>query len=537
MDRIAARNIVRRVLFAMIAKHQANQAPLPKKASLPTGNVLTGLDMLARAQFLEGLAGKPFGSISSKAGGGRPVAKKVIGKLLLLLDPTLNPADLEPKHEKEVEKIPAGPGMTGSKLNEWVSDAGASGLYRSAWLGANRALARTRGPTGSGLEATDVLTANMLRFIDPSSGEPAMDEAALEEFAQSASMGEKQEVLENQEKALRDGVLEEAANMGNFFWMAGKKMQAAKAKILSEDIGIDRLGGIVARYAFNDASKLVEKLETESRALARALKLDMLPGANEERADFDLGELTPTGWGYVIQAVLGDPNSHFSQEVFDWMLDDVKFHPSLNDKEKQVMTAYVQAVIDGRLSGFMSAEGASAGRGADRGFIEDYNRRNPDATITPNYFGVVKNKYLGKDGAEVAKRLHDEAPEWKLDAEDQLFLMNAQKGRGKFAAQKFAAEERALRSKIIRLAHQNPAMRPHLLPLLVRTAAGEEGTLAGRTWGGPGAGRDWDWNKPEYASHEDSPPAGSNGSTERAKYNKWYRENVCPSKHGTGCGL
>jgi hypothetical protein len=569
MDRIAARKIIRRVLLAMLAQHTAGPSVQTKTASLPTGGLLIALDMFARAQFLEGLAGKTFNSVSAPAGRGRAAAKKVIEKLLLHLDPTINPADLEPKQEKAVGKVPAGIGATGAKLQEWVSDQGSSGLYKAAWLGANKVLSRggtktprslwkpqapgpvtylkggpqkvASGDVGMSLEPGDILSANMLRFISPAE-EPKLSEGELDEMSASASMEEKLEALESQEGAIKEEALSEAANSGNFFWMAGKSVQGKKDKILGGDISIDRLGGIVARYAANATANVVDKMATESRALARALSVQMLPGVDEERTDFDLGELTPTGWGYVIQAVLGDPDQNFSQEVFDWMRDDVKFHPTLNDKEKQVMTAYIEAVIDGRLSGFMSTSGASAGRGADKGFVDDYNARNPDATVTPNYFGVVKLKYLGKDGVEVAKRLRDEAPEWKLNAEDQLFLMNAQQGRGRFAAQKRTAEEEVnLRSKLIRLAHANPAMRPHLLPLISRTAEDNEGPLAGRTWGKGGHGNgnpgaDWDWNKPEYASHEDSPAAGANGSAARLEYNRWYRKNVCPSDHSTNCG-
>jgi len=88
------------------------------------------------------------------------------------------------------------------------------------------------------------------------------------------------------------------------------------------------------------------------------------------------------------------------------------------------------------------------------------------------------------------------------------------------------------RKSLIRLASSLPAgdeMRRAILSGLTQTA--------GRTWGGPDAGKDWDWNKPNYAKHENSPDAGENGSEQRKRYNKWYRENVCPTEHGTGCGM
>lgn len=37
-----------------------------------------------------------------------------------------------------------------------------------------------------------------------------------------------------------------------------------------------------------------------------------------------------------------------------------------------------------------------------------------------------------------------------------------------------------------------------------------------------------------YETHENSPPAGADGSPQRKKYNEWYRNNVCPEKGGCG---
>lgn len=38
----------------------------------------------------------------------------------------------------------------------------------------------------------------------------------------------------------------------------------------------------------------------------------------------------------------------------------------------------------------------------------------------------------------------------------------------------------------------------------------------------------------KYERHENSPPAGADGSPQRKKYNDWYRKNVCPEKGGCG---
>lgn len=549
MNRIEARNAIRRVM---------------KRASLPTGSLLTGLDMLARAQFLEGLANKQFNSISARAGSSLSAAEDTIKRLLLIVEPTLNPADFAvvgsgktasrnpnveglnfSKFKREYfgplkvdssdemsawndfvnnfdgtldEYIEANPpssyeggslgsryktvpttrepgSFQGARLSAWVDKEGSSGLYKAAWLGANRALSRSSGPralpraplpgvrldprtrspigplppsgrtpkrasVGLALEANDILSANMLRYIDPQAEEAQMDEVTLEEVAQTATPEEANEIIVGQEKAIRDSALQQVAQEGNFFWMAGRKLRGSADRILRGEITIDDIGGIVARYAYNLTRSAVSVLETEAQKLYKAMKSEMLPGAGEDRLDFDLSSLSPTNWNYIIQEVLADPDHHFSQEVFNWMLDDVRFHPTLNDKEKRVMEMYVRSASRGILKGL------DTGSGPDKGFLDAYNRQNPtEAPISPGYFKLVKNKYLGTGGAEVSKRLREEAPSWKLEAEDFLFIMNAQQGRGKFARQTRGSDA-SLRSRVIRLASENPSLRPHLLPLL-----------------------------------------------------------------------
>ena len=90
---------------------------------------------------------------------------------------------------------------------------------------------------------------------------------------------------------------------------------------------------------------------------------------------------------------------------------------------------------------------------------------------------------------------------------------------------------RSLRASVIRLAYENPSLRPHLLPLVKEADATIE---AGRTWGNPKPGAKPD-DKVPYNLHPDSPPAGTDGSAQRKKYNDWFHENVCPT-HKTNCG-
>lgn len=65
-------------------------------------------------------------------------------------------------------------------------------------------------------------------------------------------------------------------------------------------------------------------------------------------------------------------------------------------------------------------------------------------------------------------------------------------------------------------------------------SAADDGLMGGRTWGNPDPHSTPD-DKVPYHKHEDSPPAGADGSAQRKKYNEWFRNNVCP-KHKTNCG-
>lgn len=105
----------------------------------------------------------------------------------------------------------------------------------------------------------------------------------------------------------------------------------------------------------------------------------------------------------------------------------------------------------------------------------------------------------------------------------------------------------SLRNATIRLAYARPELRPHLLPLLARTAGTEEEmtVTAGRPWGGKGySSKSKDYDDPSpgpgappcqpegeggcYDKHHEygKANAGTNGSAARRKYNEWYRKNV-----------
>ena len=434
MNRIAFRNFV----LAML--HATQQ----RRASLPTGTILTGLDMLARAQYLEGLLGERFNTRSRAAGSSIARAQLAINQMLQEIYPQINLAS------------------DGAEM--WNTAAGATGLYRSAWQGANKIFSKTQSAAiGRPVEASDLLSANMLKFLETPSSSPDLSADEIEDIADTATPSEKEEVLERQMDAAKDYIIGDVATeTGNFFWSAGFSNRKRAVSIVNGDVTMDRLGGQVARFAMNAAIKVIAKLNTESRAFARALKIDMLPGEGES-GDFDLSSVNEYGWAYLVQHVLSDPLSEFSADMLNWMLSDIKYS-DMTPLEKSVMTAYVERIVEGRP---MST---------DPDFAEEYNaeiagglRDRPLGSTKPlrgPTVAVIRSRYL----KEVGKRLHADMPQFLRDAENQLYLMNVMRGRirGKGASLK-RASDRNLRSSLIRLAHQNPPLRPYLFPILSRS--------------------------------------------------------------------
>lgn len=402
-----------------------------KVASLPKGSILVGLDMFSRAQFLEGLAGVPFNTISKLAGANKNSAGRAIQKLLLKIDPSLD--------------------LNSAGAQQWITSEGSTGIYKSAWLGATRGVSRSQGAIGTPLEASDVLSANMLRFIEAPSMVVQMTPEELEAVAATADEAEKAEVFEEQLKAVQDTVLEEVATgYGNFFWMAGKSQQGKAESIVRGDVTIDRLGGIVARYAMNVAAQTMNKLKTEAAGMALALRLGYLPQTGEDRANFDATSVSMSGWDGIVQRVLADTTHPFSVDFFNWLMNDVLAYANLTDNETAIFRPYLEMVIDGNAPPQDNTYAKSIGK-------------------SPAYFAEIKKKFLD----EAFKLFKRDPPDFLNDAENTIFLLNAQQGRGRFAGQATRSSGTKLLASLIRLAHANPALRPHLRPILAKAAADE----------------------------------------------------------------
>jgi hypothetical protein len=477
MDRQAQAQIeYRRFLTAFIKRN----------ASLPTGSLLYMLDLLSRCQFMEGLAHIKFNTISARASTSKGNLIKAIGLLMQKVDPTADPS-----------------------TSVWTQD-GSSGLYKSAWLGANRIFSKTQSSaTGVPLEATDLLSANMLQSLEHKP-EEAMTPDELAVAIEGESDEKKKAILQQQQQAIHDLAIADAAlGKGNFFYEAGKRFYPKREGIVRGEITVDDVGGLVARYAMNAAINAVDKRNTESKAQAKALKSEMLP-SGDETGDFALDSLDMRGWNVITQFVGANPYHPFSQLLVDWMGDALAY-TEMSPGKKAVIVPYINAVLNGEVTD-------------DKSYAKSIG-------LDPSYFAQIKKEFT--EGAYLLFK--KDPPDFINEAENAVFLLNAQKGRGRFAKESpmhRTAAETILRSKLIRLAYAKPEFRAQLLPLL-KQAAGE-GPEAGRTWGAPDPHSRPDDNAP-YNHHPDSPPAGADGSAQRKVYNKWFQENVCPG-HKTLCG-
>jgi len=508
-------------------------AALKKKlASLPGTQLHTELDLLARVQFFEGLTHHRFGSISTRAAASKSTMVRAIKEFILEIDPTMDVRMLTE-------------GSTPSSI--WLDPTGPIGLYKGAWLGATRVFGRAKSVGGPGaqipqLEASDLLNEMLLRSMDPATIQSRLDRirARVENLqADKAKLSDPErsridvqqmaDLQEEDDLAQQLATAEAAQDGGNFFWLVGFKLSKRAKEIITGELEVGEIKGMVARYAASKAKTAVVRYNTEMERNRKAIEQSMVPTEDDSHEfDYTLGSLSDTGWNKITQWVMDNNNHPLTQELFDWIVTDLDMavaEGKMSDRDATVVRVYIDDFVRTHV-GMMDN---------DAGFVRYFNQTNLiGLEITRQQFSNLWKQYLGR----VHKRLEDDPPQWFIDMADQVFLQAAQKGRGRFAGEKtpmnrIAAEERRLRAKLIRLAHSKPELRPVILPLIKQ--ADKEGPAAGRTWGTPDPGAPWDWDHP-YAKHPGHPPAGTDGSPARKKYNDWYRENVCPTEHATGCG-
>ena len=376
------------------------QAFLTHLASLPTGSVLGYLELMAKAQFMEGLTGRVFNSVTGRAKGGPRPLMVAIGKMMLDVDPLVDPTQ-----------------------SAWTNQG--SGMYRTAWGVAN---AVTK---PFGLEASDVLAEDMVRAL--TSGADAVEDGANPR--------------------------------GSLFWLAGKSFKEKAADIVSGNIEISDLLGRIKLYAKNLAINFAKHKKVQDKADANAVAEGMLPGVIQtedgqqyETGDFNADSMSTGSWGSIVAAILANPRDPLSQEAFEWMLDWVENTSQLTDLEKRVVTTYLTE---------LSTSGSST----------TYDELASDFGVSPGFISQLMSTPTKKNPTNMGRFpsllsgvLQRERPPFLNDLDNLRDLSNLARGGAgawKFAANDRTAAEKALRAKLIRLAHEVPSLRPHVLPLLV----------------------------------------------------------------------
>lgn len=403
-------------------------------------------DALARAQFLEGVLGKPFNSVSGR---GSPMS--AIAKLLMELygDPTMD-------------------------------------VSSSPWMARNTS-------------AYDNIVRGLDSMVRDKGGKTG------EEILQSSTLS---------------GL---ASGKGNFFYQAGQKFSPDSIKA-DPDRALDDMKGRTLAYAKRRAIDVIRKEKSRDKGEEGF----GAPGLVENTS-----EPTLTTLKEVEELALIDPNSAFAREYREWV----------NGIADKVLTP----VMSERVKGFsdLILEGTK---------ISDTEYADQIGILRPS-FARARDAW-----ADAVRKTFNQAassgrfPKFIEDAQNAIALANEhrRKAARKIMARNLTAAERDLRSKVIRLAHQNPSLRPHLLPLLKQADAEPSAEqmaseiMAGRPWGGKGykpKAKDYDDPAPGPGSppcqpdgeggcyeHTDmykgygSTNSGTNGSAARREYNKKYRE-------------
>jgi hypothetical protein len=403
-------------------------------------------DMLARAQFLEGVLGKPFNSLS-----GRNPTRAIAQMLTELYgDPTMD-----------------------VKHSPWMKPN--TGVYDTVVRGID-AMLRGKGGTG--------------------------EEVLQESFVNGLSSGK-----------------------GNFFYQAGTHFTPEAVKSDPEKA----LGDVAGRVVSYARKRGIDVIRSEK---SRGKRQESWGASGMEA---DESELAFSSLADLEQTAMEDPNSAFGRGYAEWV-HDTAIPAALTKHEGDAFRPFFDEVVKGTHI-------------SDTEYADSIGMSRPQ-------FGAIKGKFKKWMEANF-KRMSDtgQYPKFIADAQEALALANAfrrKAARKNIMARNITAAERDLRNKVIRLAHQRPELRPHLLPLLKQADAHPsaeqvaEEIMAGRPWGGPGykpKAKDYDDPAPGPGSPPCTPDgeggcyehtdmysgygtanSGTNGSAARREYNKKYRK-------------
>lgn len=224
--------------------------------------------------------------------------------------------------------------------------------------------------------------------------------------------------------------------LGSVFYSAGK--QTAKHK------GDELAAGVI----FPSDAQVVARRFIARHAIDAVRAIRLHQKLEQEKGDFitqqaEATSLDKDDWVTVIDRLLSEPDAPLAQDFFKWLRSEAVAIRS------PILLAYLDNVFQG---GEKSQSELAAELGVTDVTLSQAKRRFFD--------GVATQLAAGKKAPAILNILSDAD-----------FLSGLLKGKVKApytASQKSAGvdQEADLRKQVIRLASTNPALRPHLLPLL-----------------------------------------------------------------------
>lgn len=509
-------------------------------ASLPSGSVLGLLELMAKAQFMEGLTGRMFNSLVTRAAkGGLRTLQKAIATMMTDVDPMIDPSS-----------------------SAWLNTG--TSMYKAAWNAANPVV------RPYGLEASDVLAEDMVRALS--------DHEAVEEGASPRGS-----LFYLAGKAFRE-----------------KAPQIVSGEIEVNDT-LGRITHYSKNLAINFAKHKKVQDKADAAAVAEGMLPGVIQtesGEQYEQGDFDADTMSMGSWGSIIAAVLANPREAIAQEMFDWFQEWVEDTSQLTELEKRIVSTYLLELSTTGTS--TSYTELATDFNVSKGFISQLMGVN--GRFTSLVSGALMRErpaFLNEldNVRELANLARGGGGAWKAAAADKVA---AEERVLRANLIRLAYENPSVRSRILGLLKEAgksvPSKPMHIgkddksatlcgipsakavkqdLPVIstldagriegrsnwcdkcveaaqksgvkVNKKAGDEGLLAGRPWGGKGykpRAKDYDNPSPGPGSppctpegeggcyeHTDmykgygSANSGTNGSAARREYNKKYREN------------
>jgi len=320
---------------------------------------------------------------------------------------------------------------TDATTSPWVSME-SLGLYRTAWVAASKAVAKM------GLEAEDVLLADMVKGI-----------GLAKNGSKTADLTLQNEVGE---------ALAETSHIGSIFYEVGKLLRAKKKMVLSGEVALAEILNKIGMAARREAMDIGRTLMRR-----RVMEMENIEEIGKETLG-DADDINAPEWEQIISQVMGNPAHPAAQEFLSWLVEQAKRMSS------PVVVEYFESL----------ARGEDLGWGMDSVIAARVG-------VNQTHLSNGRKKFIGEISKILTTQGDDRFPEVVNMMSDASFLSDLYRGKihGRMARLKKAAAEKSLRGRVIRLAHENPALRPHLLPLLKQ--AGDVIPFPGTWRGTPGS--------------------------------------------------